>query len=302
MATVLVLRGQLQIASHLISGTSQAKVRLMKDATGTSIKAAYPGMAVTVSGWKTLPNAGDEVLQGTEAEIKTAIANRERKAELDSLLTDIDAFNASRREERRSLEPLDEQPVERDDGPKELRLVVKADVSGSVEAVLGAIQGIGSDKARAKIIFSGVGNVSEADVMMAQAVGGTSIASFCRSILNIDTGTIIGFSVAMPRVVQALAARNGVAICTSNVIYTLMDDVKQKLIDLLPARVETTVIGEATVLQLFDIQIKAKVTKRVAGCRVTNGMVEKTQLARVVRNGSVIHEGMRISSEETLTF
>jgi translation initiation factor IF-2 len=99
-----------------------------------------------------------------------------------------------------------------------------------------------------------------------------------------------------------LAARNGVPICTSNVIYKLMDDVKQKLIDLLPVSVETAVTGEATVLQLFEIQIKAKETKQIAGCRVTNGIVEKTQFARVVRDGSVIHEGTQISSEETLTF
>ncbi|KAF8350825.1 hypothetical protein F5887DRAFT_1058830 [Amanita rubescens] len=277
VATVLILRGQIQTGSHIISGTNQAKVRLMKDATGASIKVAHPGMAVTVSGWKTLPNAGDEVLQGTEAEIKKAIANRERKAELDSMLVDVDAININRREEkdRRSLGISNEQPVECDDGPKELRLVVKADVSGSVEAVLGAIQGIGNDKVIAKIVFSAVGDVSEADVMMAKAVG----------------GTIIGFSVTTPRVVQALAARNGVPICTSNVIYKLMDDVKQKLIDLLPVLVETAVTGEATVLQLFEIQIKAKETKQIAGCRVTNGIVEKTQLARVVRDGSVIHEG-----------
>lgn len=279
-------------------------MRLMKDATGASIKVAYPGMAVTVSGWKTLPNAGDEVLQGTEAEIKKAIANRERKAELDSILVDADEINISRRDEkdRRSLGISNEQSVECDDGPKELRLVVKADVSGSVEAVLGAIHGIGNDKVIAKITFSEVGDISEADVMMAKAIGGTLIVLVCRSILNIDTGTIIGFSVATPRVVQALAARNGVPICTSNVIYKLMDDVKQKLIDLLPVSVETAVTGEATILQLFEIQTKAKETRQIAGCRVINGIVEKTQLARVVRNGSVIHEGKQISSEETLTF
>ena len=92
--------------------------------------------------------------------------------------------------------------------------------------------------------------------------------------------------------VQTLAAQNGVPISTSNVIYALMDDVKKRVIDLLPVSIETTVTGEATVLQLFDIQIKAKQTKKVAGCRVINGVVEKAQLARVVRNGSVIHEGM----------
>ncbi|KAK2467024.1 hypothetical protein APHAL10511_001282 [Amanita phalloides] len=281
VATVLILRGQLQVGSHIISGVSQAKVRLMKDATGASIKVAYPGMAVTVSGWKTLPNAGEEVLQGVEADIKKAIANRQRKTDLDALLVDVDAINASRREEKdrrfsgTANGQSSDEPKECDDGPKELRLVVKADVSGSAEALVEALQGIGNNKAKTKIIFSGVGDVSEGDVMMAKAID----------------GTIIAFSVVVPRVIQTLAARSGVSICTSNVIYRLMDDVKQKLVDLLPVSVETAVVGEATVLQLFEIQVKSKETKKVAGCRVTNGVAEKAQPARVVRNGSVMHEG-----------
>ncbi|KAF8630408.1 hypothetical protein AX15_002959 [Amanita polypyramis BW_CC] len=277
VATLLVVRGCLQIGTHIIGGVNQAKVRLMKDASGASIKTAYPGMAVTVSGWKTLPSAGDEVLQGTEAEVKKATVNRQRKAELDALLADVDAINASRRQEkdRRSLGTSSEETKDGNEGVRELRLVIKADVSGSTEAVVGALEGIGNNRAATKIIFSGVGDVSEADVMMAKAVG----------------GTIIGFSVAAPRVVQTLAGRNGVPICTSNVIYTLMDDVKKRVIELLPTSIETTVTGEATVLQLFDIQVKAKQTKKVAGCRVINGVVDKAQHARVVRNGTIIHEG-----------
>jgi translation initiation factor IF-2 len=111
-------------------------------------------------------------------------------------------------------------------------------------------------------------------------------------LITITAGTIIGFSVAAPRVVHTQAARSGVPICTSDVIYRLMDDVKQRVIDLLPTSIEIAVTGEATVLQLFEIQVKAKQTKNVAGCRVINGVVDKAQPGRVVRNGSVIHEGM----------
>ncbi|KAF8636651.1 hypothetical protein AX17_003458 [Amanita inopinata Kibby_2008] len=279
VATVLVLRGCLQAGSHLISGINQAKIRLIKDSAGATVKVAYPGMAVTVSGWKTLPSAGDEVLQGTEGDVKKAIANRERRAEIEASLADVDAINASRRQEKLRRNPetmMVETPQEEDsEGPKELKLLIKADVSGSAEAVVGALQGIGNQRAGVKIIFSGVGDISEADVTMAKAVG----------------GTIVGFSVTAPRAVETLAARNGVSICTSNVIYRLMDDIKQKVIGLLPATVETTVTGEATVLQLFDIQLKAKQLKKVAGCRVTNGIVEKSSLARVVREGTMVHEG-----------
>ncbi|KAM6500642.1 translation initiation factor IF-2 [Amanita muscaria] len=276
-ATVLVLRGRLKIGSHIISGVSQAKVRVMKDAAGIAAKAAYPGMAVTVSGWKILPSAGDEVLEGNEADVKKAVTNRERKAQLDALLSDVDIINKSRRQEKdkRSLAETSGPADEGHEEPKELKLIIKADVSGSVEAVVGAIQGIGNDKAAAKVVFSGVGDISEADVMMAKALG----------------GTIMGFSVTAPRAVETLAARSNVPVCTSAVIYRLMDDVRQRVINLLPVSVETAVTGEANVLQIFEIRVKAKETKKVAGCRVINGVVEKALHARVVRNGTVIHEG-----------
>ncbi|KAG6854916.1 hypothetical protein C0991_009739 [Blastosporella zonata] len=281
VATVLVLRGCLQPGTHVISGLSQAKVRVMNDSTGATVKAAYPGMAVTVSGWKTVPNAGDEVLQGTEAEVKKAIANRERKAEIESTLLDVEAINASRREEREKrileLELGETQkaaPTQDEQGPKELRLIIKADVSGSAEAVQGALQGIGNKEAITRVMSAGVGDISESDVMMAKAVG----------------GVLVGFSVKTPRAMETLAAQNGIPIISSDIIYRLMEIVKEKVIALLPVIIETRVTGEATILALFDIQLKAKQTKRVAGCRVTNGIVEKAKFARLVRNGTVLHE------------
>jgi len=178
VATVLVLRGCLKTGSYLISGVSHAKVRVMSDSTGGTVKTALPGTAVTVSGWKTLPKAGDEVLQGTEAEIKKAITNRLRKAEIESSLADVEAINSTRRQERdrRILElehgEDDNNLLPEDTGPKELRLIIKADVSGSAEALVGALQGIGNKEAVTRTISSGVGDISESDVMMAKAVGG----------------------------------------------------------------------------------------------------------------------------------
>jgi translation initiation factor IF-2 len=173
---VLVLRGCLTIGSHIISGTSHAKVRAMNDSSGVSVKAAYPGMAITVSGWKVLPNAGDEVLQGSEGDIKRAVVNRIRKAEIESTLIDVDAINSQRRQERERKEieeATGQMPTEEAaQGPKELRLVIKGDVSGSVEAVAGAVQGIGNKQAVVKVVSTGVGDVSESDVMMAKATNG----------------------------------------------------------------------------------------------------------------------------------
>ncbi|KAJ3774773.1 initiation factor 2 [Lentinula raphanica] len=286
MATVLVLRGSLKIGSHIISGLSFARVRVMNDSNGKPVKTATPGMAVTVSGWKTLPNAGDDVLQGSEADIKKAIANRERKAEIKSSLADVEAINSMRRQEREKRE-LELQPGkdavgvedQTTNGPKELRLVIKADVSGSAEAVVGALQGIGNDVAVTKIISSGVGDITESDVTLAQTAG----------------GMIIAFNVNASKQIQSTAAQKNVTILSSGVIYKLMDDVRDHVIKLLPVIVEKKVTGEAQVLQIFDIQAKKQVVK-VAGCRVTNGMVERSKQARVIRNGDTVHEG----SVETL--
>lgn len=156
------------------------------------MKAAYPGMAVTVSGWKELPNAGDEVLTGSEADIKKALANRHRKAEMESTLADLEAINESRRSEREKREAEEaakadtavkgeEAAQKQPEGPKELRLVIKGDVSGSVEAVSNALEIIGNDVARVKIVSTGVGDVTESDILRAKAVDGGFIASAHRS-------------------------------------------------------------------------------------------------------------------------
>lgn len=271
----------------------------MNDSTGTVVKAAYPGMAVTVSGWKTVPNAGDEVLQGTEAEVKKALANRQRKADMEATLVDVDAINKVRRQERerRELElefgeSLDEDSPGVEKGPKELRLIIKADVSGSAEAVQGALQGIGNKEAITRVVSSGVGDISESDVKMAKAIGG--MWNFVKHYFGSSTsviGTVVGFSVKIPKAMEILAAQNGVPIISSDIIYRLMEIVKERIIALLPVIIETRVTGEAVILQTFDIQLKAKQTKRVAGCRVMNGIIEKSKFARLVRDGVTLHEG-----------
>jgi translation initiation factor IF-2 len=101
---------------------------------------------------------------------------------------------------------------------------------------------------------------------------------------------IVGFSVSASRSVETLAIQHEVPLCLSNIIYRLMDDIKGRVIALLPVTIETRVTGEATVLQLFDIHLKAKEIKKVAGCRVVNGIVDKNRLVKVIRNGAKIHD------------
>lgn len=175
-ATVLVLRGCLTPGAHILAGTSSGKVRLMSDSSGAPVKAAYPGMAVTVSGWRSLPNAGNEVVQGSEGDVKKALANRVRRKEVETVLIDAEAINIARAAERERVRGEENKSEDMrsvlDRGPKELRLVIKGDVSGSVEAVVGALEGIGNEKARVKIVSTGVGDVMESDVMMAKAAEG----------------------------------------------------------------------------------------------------------------------------------
>ncbi|KAJ7074274.1 hypothetical protein C8F01DRAFT_1099909 [Mycena amicta] len=286
IATVLVLRGAIEPGAHILCGVHHAKVRIMQDSNGQTVTSASPGMAVMVSGWKSLPNAGDEVMQASESDIKRAIINRKRMLDIDTAMVDVEAINSSRQQERerRQAEATAEAAgktaavkatTEEPSGPKELRLLIKADVSGSAEAVEGALQGIGNHLAISKVIGSSVGDVTESDVMTAKAVG----------------GTIVGFSVNSSRAVETLAAQNDVPIVTDAVIYRLMEQVKERVIRLLPVTYETKVLGEAKVLQLFEITVKGKKLKTVAGSRILNGIVEKIKSVRVVRDGAVVYQG-----------
>ena len=296
MATVLIRRGCLKAGTHILSGLSHAKVRRMTDSNGKVVPVALPGMAVTVSGWKILPKAGEVVLDGSENDIKKAILNRARRQELEDLHQDVDVIN-SRRQQYRDLRTSGEDeaslaPVS--SGPLELKLIIKADVSGSAEAIRDVLHGIGNDIARAQVISTGVGEITESDVMIAKAADGRyTLTTFTtRHLMGIHLATIVGFSVPTSRSVQNNAAQNGVPVCTSDIIYRLVDDVRERVTALLPVVVETKVTGEATILQLFDIDLKEKQTMKIAGCRVTNGVVEKQKFARVLRNGNIVYDGI----------
>jgi translation initiation factor IF-2 len=112
--------------------------------------------------------------------------------------------------------------------------------------------------------------------------------------MQIHLATIVGFSVTASRSVQKNATQIGVPVCTSDIIYRLVDDVRERVAALLPAIVETKVTGEATILQLFDIDMKQNQTVKIAGCRVTNGVIEKQKFARVLRNGNIVYDGISV--------
>ncbi|GAA5900116.1 hypothetical protein JCM8208_002019 [Rhodotorula glutinis] len=304
VATVLVLRGCLRNTASLVAGTTWARVRTLVPPSGKAVVSAYPGQPVEVTGWKDLPAAGDVVLEAaTEDEAKRAVANRLRRVEQEKLWSDVEVINEKQRREAEILairkdeedkakakglrgnavlhagDAAVEELVGASDGPKELLLVIKVDVSGTVEAVVGALEGIGNPEAKVKILSSAVGPVTQGDVDMARAVG----------------ATIVGFNVKAPGSVMKDAAKapNPVPVHTSPIIYRLVDTVRQATADLLPKSVETRVHGEATVQMVFDISVKGrKEPKRIAGSKVSNGVFQKARKARVVRKGEVVFTGV----------
>jgi len=154
-------------------------------------------------------------------------------------------------------------------------LIIKGDVSGSVEAVTGALEGIGNHLAKVKVVSTGVGEVSESDISLARAI----------------EGAVVAFNVKTPKNIEVEAATHKIPIIGSPIIYRLMEDVRARVTELLPVIRESKVTGEATVLQLFDINIRGKITKKIAGCRGRNGTLLKSQHIRLMRQGVSIHEG-----------
>jgi len=301
-------RGTLCPGTPLLAGTSSCSTRRLLSPSLQPITSAAPGTPVLVTGWKSLPAAGEEVLAGSEVDIKKACANRERKRDLESALSDVGAINAARqadkeREEKereiaykarrgnRAPTMLAEDNSVQEVKRKYLRIVVKGDVSGSVEALVGAVKDIGNHLAGVRVVSTGVGNVADSDVMMAKAADGTPVSGFfCVHLFISASAMIVAFSVGVPRAVRASATQNHVPIYTSDIIYRVIDDVRDRVISLLPCTYDIKVTGEATVLQLFEIQIKGSY-KKIAGCRVTHGIVQRSSSVRVLREEKVVYEG-----------
>jgi translation initiation factor IF-2 len=278
VATVLVKRGTLKRGDTIIAGTSYGRVRTMTTDQGENVVQAGPGTPVKVTGWKELPMAGDELLVAeSEEQAKKAAHNRYERLERQKELKALEEINEKRRLMRDANAASDEASasnVTKSQVP-ELPIVLKGDVSGSVEAVVGALAGLPSNKARIRVIQTGVGPISESDVDMAAAA----------------KGIVLGFNVKCDKRVQQHARAHQVSVSTHNIIYRLLEDAKRRLVDLLPVEYEPTVTGEARILQIFTITLKGRMTTNVAGCRVMNGVMKRNERFRILRNGEIIFDG-----------
>jgi translation initiation factor IF-2 len=260
VATVLVQRGTLKVGDLVVAGSEWGRIRALVNDRGENIESATPAMPVEVLGLSGAPEAGDEfVVVDSESRAREVTEYRARK----------------RREARHATtarQSLDQLLQSRKEGERRtLPLVVKGDVQGSVEAIQGALAKLGTDEVGAQVLQSGVGAITESDVILAHASG----------------GAIIGFNVRANAQARERAKRDGVEIRYYNIIYNVVDDVKAALSGLLAPETREKFLGNAEILEVFTI---SKVGK-VAGCRVTEGVVRRGAKVRLIRDNVVIHEG-----------
>jgi translation initiation factor IF-2 len=260
VGTALIQRGTLNLGDLIVAGQAWGRVRALINDVGEQVKAAGPSVPVEVLGFDSAPEAGDQfavVENEARAREITDYRMRERRKRL--------AVAGA----RGSLEQLMNQLKEA--GIKEFPLVVKGDVQGSVEAITTALGKVGTDEVRARIIHAGVGGITESDVSLAATSG----------------AVVLGFNVRANVQAREVAERDGVEIRYYAVIYDLVDDMKQAMSGLLAPTVRETFLGNAEILEVFAI---SKVGK-VAGCRVTEGKVERGAQVRLIRDNVVVHEG-----------
>jgi translation initiation factor IF-2 len=262
VATVLVQRGTLRVGDIIVAGAEWGRVRALISDTGATVGSASPSMPVEVLGFNGTPAAGDRL---------AVVENEARAREVTDyrLRQKREKMVARASGMRGSLEQMMSQL--KTAGRKEFPLVVKADVQGSLEAILGALDKLGTEEVGARIIHAGAGGINESDVTLAEASG----------------AAVIGFNVRAHKEAREAAERVGVEIRYYNIIYDLVDDVKKAMSGLLSPTIRETMLGNAQILEIFHV---SKVGK-VAGCRVTDGTVERGANVRLIRDNVVIHEG-----------
>jgi translation initiation factor IF-2 len=256
-ATVIVQMGTLRVGDAFICGDFSGKVKSLIDDRGQAVKAAGPSMPVKVLGFIGLPNAGDELLvMDSEREAKQLSEERLESKRAGKLATP----------QRATLETL----LEAADGKKVLRIVLKTDVQGSLEALTGALNQIESKKVDLEIIHAGVGPISENDILLASA----------------SNAVVIGFNIKVENMAVTAAKHERVQVKLYSIIYELIDQIKEAMAGLLDPEHRESVIGHAEVKQIFQL------TKGiVAGCLVTDGRIARTARARVLRRRQPVYDG-----------
>lgn len=258
-ATVLMRQGTLKIGDVFVVGETFGRVRGLINSAGERVKSVRPGQPVVVLGLDSVPNAGDELhVMETEAQTREVAAYRVQQAK--------DKANAVKRSS------LEELFARRDESKKlVLPIILRADVQGSVEAITDMLRDIHTDKASVEILSSGVGQITEGDIRLATASG----------------AVIIAFNVRADAAVRDMARAGNVDIRYHSVVYRITDEIKEILSGKLAPEKKENFIGYADVIALFTVGKGV----RVAGCRLTEGVVKKDAFVRLLRNNVVIYDG-----------
>jgi translation initiation factor IF-2 len=258
VATLLLSRGTLEKSDAVLAGTAYGRVRAMLDFMGNRVKEAGPGMPVEILGLSGVPEAGTRF----EVVDHERIA-RDRAQQAEERLRRQELAQGGT---RRTLEELLGE-----DGTQDLNLVIKADVAGSVEALKEALARLSTEEVRVNIVRSGVGALTDSDVMLGSASG----------------GILLGFNVRPTNTAKQVAEREGVEIRTYDVIYKALEDIEAAMRGMLAPDVEERESGTAEVRQTFRVPTVGV----VAGCYVTSGEIFRNNRVRVVRDGTVVYEG-----------
>jgi translation initiation factor IF-2 len=262
VATVLVQRGTLKPGDIVVAGSEWGRVRALMSDTGHSVVAAGPSMPVEVLGFNGTPEAGDRLaVVDTESRAREIADYRDRQKR--------DKMAARQTGMRGSLEQMMNQL--KTSGLKEFPLVIKADVQGSIEAIVGALEKLSTEEVAARIIYAGAGGITESDLTLAEASG----------------AVVIGFNVRAHKEAREAAEQAGIEIRYYDIIYNLVDDVKKAMSGLLPPTLRETMLGNAVILEIF----KVSKVGNIAGCRVTEGTVERGANVRLIRDSVVVHQG-----------
>ncbi len=259
VATLLVKNGSIKVGDPIVVGNTHGKIRAMTDETLANIKTALPSKAVEVTGLEEVPNAGDHFM----------VFEDEKTARLVAEERLIRAFNESKGVGKAvSLANIFEGL---DDSDKELNIIVKADVQGSIEALKNSLEKVEVEGAKITIVRSAVGTVTETDISLAIA----------------SNSIIIGFNVRPKSMIMDLAKEKGIEVRLYNVIYKLLEDIEAAMKGMLDPVFEEKVTGQAEVRETY----KASKIGTIAGCYITNGLIGRNSEVRLIRDGIVVYEG-----------
>ena len=261
VATMLVQRGTLNVGDAIVAGDAWGKVKALNDYKGKRVREAKPGVPVEILGFDRPPPAGELAREVDNERVARQTAQQRAQR--------VRAEHLARRTASVSLEDLFSQMQE--GGIRELALIIKADVQGSVEAAVDEIGKIHHDEVVVRVIHSGVGGIVASDIMLAAA----------------SSAIVVGFNVRPNAEAKALAEREGVDIRTYRVIYQLTEDIQQALLGMLAPEQVEEVLGEAEVRQIF----RASRIGTIAGCMVTQGVIQRGARVRIVRDGTIVHDG-----------